>query len=47
MLPMLLRMLGAAKGRAMKQGRELAEESMSAASRKRLEAKQRKTIDEI
>ena len=47
MIPMLLRMLGAAKSRAMKQGRELAEESMSAASRKRLEAKQRKTIDEI
>jgi hypothetical protein len=31
----------------MKQGRELAEESMTAVSRKRLEAKQRKTIDEI
>jgi len=47
MLPMLLRMLGAAKSRAMKQGRELAEESMTAVTRKRLEAKQRKTMDEI
>ena len=44
---MLLRMLGAAKSRAMKQGRELAEESMTAVTRKRLEAKQRKTMDEI
>ena len=44
---MLMRMLAAAKSRAMKQGRELAEESMTAVTRKRLEAKQRKTIDEI
>jgi len=44
---MLMRLLAAAKSRAMKQGRELAEESMTAVSRKRLEAKQRKTIDEI
>jgi hypothetical protein len=44
---MLMRLLAAAKSRAMKQGRELAEESMTAVTRKRLEAKQRKTIDEI
>ena len=43
----ILRLLAAAKSRAMKQGRELAEESMTAATRKRLEAKQRKTIEEI
>ena len=44
---LILRLLAAAKSRAMKQGRELAEESMTAATRKRLEAKQRKTIEEI
>ena len=43
----LLQRLAAAKSRAMKQSRELAGESMSAATRKRLEAKQRKTVEEI
>ena len=43
----LLQRLAAAKSRAMKQSRELVEESMSAATRKRLEAKQRKTVEEI
>ena len=43
----LLQRVAAAKSRAMKQSRELAGESMSAATRKRLEAKQRKTVEEI